>query len=227
MVATTLAVIFALAAAACFALGSLVQQGVARESGQGILRFRLLLALLRQPRWVAGVALSAGSFVIQGAALAFGPLTLVQPLAATDVLFVLPFIARRNRRGLTRRDAAGALTVTAGIVVFLAVSPPSGGTSQPGAAPGQGRHAGDRHPARGGSVAVRAPLAGLTRGPVRHRRGGIRADAFRDRARRQPPGCRGLTGLSPRVAGGRRAGRRSPLPDWPCLRPPGPTAGRC
>lgn len=132
MVATALAVIFALAAAACFALGSLVQQGVARESGEGILRFRLLLALLRQPRWVAGVALSAGSFVIQGAALAFGPLTLVQPVAATDVLFALPFIARRNRRGLTRRDAAGALTVTAGIVVFLAVSPPSGGTSQPG-----------------------------------------------------------------------------------------------
>jgi hypothetical protein len=110
----------------------LSQQGVARESGEHILRFQLLLSLLRQPRWIAGVALSAGSFVIQGVAFAFGPLTLVQPLAATDVLFALPFIARRNRRGLTRRDAAGALTVTAGIAVFLTVSPPSGGTSQPG-----------------------------------------------------------------------------------------------
>ena len=129
---TAIAVVGALAAACSFALGSLVQQGVARESTERILHFRLLLSLLRQPRWVGGVLLAMGSFVIQGVALAFGPLTLVQPLAATDVLFALPFIARRNRRGLTRRDAAGALMVTAGIVVFLAVSPPTGGRSAPG-----------------------------------------------------------------------------------------------
>ena len=129
---TAIAVVGALAAACCFALGSLVQQGVARESSERILHFRLLLSLLRQPRWVGGVLLAMGSFVIQGVALAFGPLTLVQPLAATDVLFALPFIARRNRRGLTRRDTAGALMVTAGIAVFLAVSPPTGGRSAPG-----------------------------------------------------------------------------------------------
>jgi drug/metabolite transporter (DMT)-like permease len=133
-VGTAIAVAGALGAACCFALGSLVQQGVARESGERILRIRLLLDLIRQPRWVAGVALAFGSFVIQGVALAFGPLTLVQPLAATDVLFALPFIARRNRRGLTRRDAAGALMVTAGIVVFLVVSPPTSGRGVPGLA---------------------------------------------------------------------------------------------
>jgi drug/metabolite transporter (DMT)-like permease len=134
LVATAIAVVAALAAACCFALGSLVQQGVARESGERILHFRLLLSLLRQPRWVAGMALSLGSFVVQAIALAFGPLTLVQPLAATDVLFALPFIARRNGRGLTRRDAAGALMVTTGIVAFLALSPPAGGISMPGLA---------------------------------------------------------------------------------------------
>jgi hypothetical protein len=129
---TAIAVAGALCAACCFALGSLVQQGVARESGEHILRFQLLLSLIRQPRWIAGVALSLGSFVIQAVALAFGPLTLVQPLAATDVLFALPFIARRNRRRLAGQDVAGALTVTAGIVVFLAVSPPTAGRSTPG-----------------------------------------------------------------------------------------------
>lgn len=131
---TAIAVVGALCAACCFALGSLVQQGVARESGERILRFQLLLSLLRQPRWLAGVALALGSFGIQGVALAFGPLTLVQPLAATDVLFAMPFIARRNRRPLTRRDAAGALTVTVGIAVFLVVSPPTSGQSAPGLA---------------------------------------------------------------------------------------------
>ena len=129
--ATTIAVIGALAAAFCFAVGSLVQQGVARESGENALRLSLLLHLVRQPRWIGGVALAAFSFVIQGVALAFGPLTLVQPLAATDVLFALPLIARRHRRRITRQDAFGALTVTAGIVIFLAVSPPAGGLAVP------------------------------------------------------------------------------------------------
>jgi hypothetical protein len=130
-VATTIAVIGALTAAFCFAVGSLVQQGVARESGEGALRLSLLLHLVRQPRWVGGVALDAFSFVIQGVALAFGPLTLVQPIAATDVLFALPLIARRQRRRITRQDAFGALTVTAGIATFLAVSPPAGGVAVP------------------------------------------------------------------------------------------------
>ena len=131
---TAIAVAGALAAACCFAIGSLMQQGVARQSGEGILRLRLLLSLLRQPRWVSGFALGVGSFAIQGMALAFGPLTLVQPLAATDALFALPLIARRNRRRLTGQDAVGALTVTAGIAVFLAVSPPSTGRSAPASA---------------------------------------------------------------------------------------------
>ncbi len=129
--ATAIAVVCALTAAFCFAVGSLVQQGVARESGAGALRLALLLHLVRQPRWIGGVALDAFSFVIQGVALAFGPLTLVQPIAATDVLFALPLIARRQRRRITRHDALGALTVTAGIVIFLAVSPPAGGVAVP------------------------------------------------------------------------------------------------
>jgi hypothetical protein len=77
-VSTAIAVAAALAAAFCFAVGSLVQQGVAvRETGKRILSFRLLLSLVRQRQWVGGVMLAAGSFAIQGLALAFGPLTLV------------------------------------------------------------------------------------------------------------------------------------------------------
>jgi drug/metabolite transporter (DMT)-like permease len=130
-VATAIAVVAALSAGFCFAVGSVVQQGIARESSEQALRFALLWHLVRQPRWVAGVALEAFSFALQGLALAFGPLALVQPIAATDVLFALPLIARRSGRRLTRQDIAGALTVTAGIVVFLAVSPPTSGVSAP------------------------------------------------------------------------------------------------
>jgi drug/metabolite transporter (DMT)-like permease len=132
LVSTAIAATAALAAAFGFALGSFVQQGVARESGTDILRLRLLISLARQPRWIIGVLIAAGSYLIQALALAFGPLTLVQPLAATDVLFALPLIARRNRRRLTRQDAAGAFTVAAGIAAFLTVSPPVSGRGAPG-----------------------------------------------------------------------------------------------
>ncbi len=128
----TIAIVCALAAACCFAGGSLLQQGAARESAVGVLKVRRLLALLRQRRWLAGVSLDAFSFMIQGIGLAFGPLALVQPLAATDVLFALPMIARRYRRRLTVRDVTGAATVTAGVCVFLVVSPPTSGSSAPG-----------------------------------------------------------------------------------------------
>jgi drug/metabolite transporter (DMT)-like permease len=129
---TAIAVAAALVAAVCFAFGSVVQHGVAvRETGNGILSFRLLLSLVRRRRWVLGAALAAASFAIQGLALAFGPLTLVQPLAATDVLFALPLIARRNRRRLTSRDAAGAFLVMSGVAIFLTISAPHSGRGAP------------------------------------------------------------------------------------------------
>lgn len=131
---TAIAVVCSLAAAFFFAVGSLLQQGEARSSGERLLHLRLLLSLLRQPRWIAGIALSAGSFAVMGVALAFGPLTLVQPLAATDSMFALPLIARRNRRRLTGRDVAAMLTVTVGIAVFLVVSPPYADQNVPGLA---------------------------------------------------------------------------------------------
>jgi hypothetical protein len=131
-VTTVVAVVAALTAAFCFAEASLVQQTVARASGADeVLRFRLLLDLARRPRWLAGIGLDAMSFFILGLALAFGPLVLVQPLASLDVLFVLPLIARRQRRRLTLGDGIGAVLVAAGIGVFLAIATPSGGTKVP------------------------------------------------------------------------------------------------
>jgi drug/metabolite transporter (DMT)-like permease len=125
------AVVCALCAAFCFALGSLFQQSVARQAPEAELHFGLIARLLHEPRWLAGIALSAGSFLILAVALAFGPLSLVQPLAATEIVIALPLIARRNKRRLTRKDALGALTVTAGMAVFIAVSPPLSGMVEP------------------------------------------------------------------------------------------------
>ena len=130
---SVIAVVAALTAAFCFAEASLVQQTVARASGADeVLRFRLLLDLARRPRWLAGIGLDALSFFILALALAFGPLTMVQPLASLDVLFVLPLIARRQHRRLTLGDGIGAVLVAAGIATFLAIATPTGGTAVPG-----------------------------------------------------------------------------------------------
>lgn len=128
---TAIAVVLALCAAFCFALGSLIQQGAARQTHRRALRLGLLVALARDKRWLGGMALTVFSFGVQATALAFGPLALVQPLATIDVVFALPLIARLNRRPLTRRSITGGLCVAAGMAAFVAVSPPTTGVSAP------------------------------------------------------------------------------------------------
>jgi hypothetical protein len=129
---TVIAVVAAVAAAFCFAVASIVQQSVARVSGADeVMRPRLLVDLARRRRWLAGIGLDALAFFIMALGLAFGPLALVQPLASLDVLFALPLIARRQHRRLTAGDGVGILAVTAGIVTFLSVAPPSGGVKAP------------------------------------------------------------------------------------------------
>jgi drug/metabolite transporter (DMT)-like permease len=131
-VTTVIAVVAALLAAFCFAVAALVQQTVARAAGaDDVMHPRLLLDLARRPRWLAGIGLDAMSFLILALALAFGPLALVQPLASLDVLFALPLIARLQGRRLTMGDGIGAVTVAGGIVIFLAVAPPTGGLKAP------------------------------------------------------------------------------------------------
>ncbi|MGV9251612.1 DMT family transporter [Streptomyces sp. NPDC003697] len=131
--AIAVAVSAALLAACCFAVAAVLQQEAAvvmpaKES----LRPRLIRALAHRPLWLAGIVLSAASFVVQGAALAFGPLALVLPLASTDLLFALPLLARRRRRRLTRQDVTGAVCTAGGVAAFLAVLPYSAGGGRPG-----------------------------------------------------------------------------------------------
>ncbi|MHC6630176.1 DMT family transporter [Streptomyces globosus] len=123
---TAVAVVAALLSAAAFGFASVLQQKAAQQApAQEALRLRLLLGLARRPAWLAGMALVVLSYALLGLALAFGPLVLVQPLAATDLVFALPLLARRRGVPLTRRDTAGIACTAGGIAMFLAVLPPS------------------------------------------------------------------------------------------------------
>ncbi len=125
MAGTVIAVIAALAAAASFGGAAVLQHRPARETAGGkTLRFRLA-DLARRPLWLAGIFLAAAAYGLQALALGFGPLALVAPIVAADLLFALPLAAWWLRRPLRRLDWAGCAFVAGGIGIFLATSPPS------------------------------------------------------------------------------------------------------
>jgi hypothetical protein len=130
-VRTLLAVTFALAAAATYAVAAVLQQRSAHAAPrEDALRLRLLLRLARQPWWVFATLLEVASFGFQATALFFGPLVLVAPIFALDLLFALPLIARSRRMRLTLRHWASAAAVAGGIATFLAVASPSAGANE-------------------------------------------------------------------------------------------------
>ncbi|MEW2630835.1 DMT family transporter [Streptomyces sp. NPDC048389] len=122
------AVLAALAAGACFAVAGVLQQRAAvRLPDHDALSFRLLRALARRRMWRAGIALAVAAYGFQALALAFGPLSLVQPLIISELLFAIPLSARLRRRALGAREWTGTLAVTAGLSTALASARPHGG----------------------------------------------------------------------------------------------------
>lgn len=127
-----IAVPAALAAGAAYAVSTVLQQQAARRAPVAdTLRPRLLVDLLRQRLWLAGVGVAVLSFALQAVALAFGPLALVQPLIVTDLLVALPLAARLAGVRLGRREWLGMLAVAGGLVLFLVAAGPSSGRDDP------------------------------------------------------------------------------------------------
>ncbi|HZC53806.1 MAG TPA: DMT family transporter [Mycobacterium sp.] len=123
-----IAVVAALGSAALFAVASVVQHGAAKLAPAAeTLRFALLIDLLHRPRWLWGLVASAAGFGLQGVALHFGRLTLVQPLILVELLFALPVAAHIRRRTVPRSQWISALAIAAGLGLFLSTASPHGG----------------------------------------------------------------------------------------------------
>ncbi|HJT04014.1 MAG TPA: DMT family transporter [Pseudonocardiaceae bacterium] len=118
----------ALVAGMCLAATGLLQQGVAsKESSDKQFSLRLIADLVRNRTWLAGIGAAVASYVFQAVALATGPLSLVQPLVVSELLFAIPISARRHQAKLGWREWAGLLTVTAGLVVGIVAANPHRG----------------------------------------------------------------------------------------------------
>ena len=127
----TFAVIFALAAGFSNAVNVLTQHKASISAPTRVEGWRLALYLPRQPLWLLGVAAAVGSFAFQALALHNGPMSVVQPLLVTELVFVLLL-----RRVWIHQDVARAAWAAVGVVcvalaVFLAVGEPTGGSAAP------------------------------------------------------------------------------------------------
>lgn len=123
------AILFALAASLCTATSSVCQRLGARTAGSqpAKLDVWLLFRLARHPIWLTGIASMILGFVFQLAALHYGPLALVQPILALELLFVFGYMAILGNRMVKQRDWLAAAAMCAGLAVFLFAAQPSGG----------------------------------------------------------------------------------------------------
>jgi hypothetical protein len=123
------AILLALIASFCTATSSVCQRlGVRRDRPEGF-DLRLLWHLARRPVWLLGLASMIVGFAFQVSALHFGPLALVQPVLAVELLVVFAYMAVLGspRATVRPRDWLAAVAMAAGIGSLLRVAAPSGG----------------------------------------------------------------------------------------------------
>ncbi len=125
-----LPVLFALLAAFSNALATVLQRRAALRvpQSQG-LRPSLLLDLLRQPVWLAGMLAVVVAGLGQAAALATGPLALVQPLFVLELPLALLLASLMAGDRLPPGLWAAVAGVVAGLGIALAAASRAGRTS--------------------------------------------------------------------------------------------------
>lgn len=129
---TLASVPIALGGAASLAVSSILQQRDARQSpAEESLSWRLIADLVHRRMWLVGMGCVLVGFALQATALSFAPVAVVEPLMATELVLALPLATRLRRRRMGVREWTGAVAVSAGIAVFLAVSSPTGGNPEP------------------------------------------------------------------------------------------------
>ncbi|WP_206439662.1 DMT family transporter [Streptomyces scabichelini] len=114
MSALALSVLLSLVSAVAYAGGAIVQERVAEATPESY-------APMRRPAWWAAVGLNGLGGLLHVVALAFGPLSLVQPLGALTIVFALPMAALFVRRKAGATAWRGAIMATVGLAGLLSL----------------------------------------------------------------------------------------------------------
>ena len=88
---TLIAVLASVAAGVAMAAEGLLQQSAASSGPADEDSRTMLRRLVSSTQWWAGLGSAACAYGLQALALAFGPLSLVQPVIVSEMLFAIPF----------------------------------------------------------------------------------------------------------------------------------------
>lgn len=119
----------ALGAAMLYALAAALEhQAARREHKHAAFDPRLLLRLLRRPRWLAGAGADLGGAGLQALALVLGPLALVQPILVGSLIMATPIEAALNRRRVRRHELMAVTISAGGLAALIIIASPQEGT---------------------------------------------------------------------------------------------------
>jgi hypothetical protein len=122
-----IAVVAALGSSLAYAITAVTEQlSTKRVKSRRALSPELLLDLIKQPLWLAGIAANVASFALQVVALRFGPLALVEPILVCDLIFA-GLITAALKKHADPVTAAGTIACAAGVAGFLLIARPSAG----------------------------------------------------------------------------------------------------
>jgi hypothetical protein len=122
------AVALALSAATLFALTTNLHRGAASAVPmEDVGPVRLLLRLLRTPRWLLGSFCAMVALGLHTVSLRFGTVILVQAVLSTGLVLALGLEAFRERRRPAVLEVGAWVLVVAGIVAVLSLARPHGG----------------------------------------------------------------------------------------------------
>jgi hypothetical protein len=122
-----IAVVAALGSSLAYGITAVTEQlSTKRVQRRRALSPELLLDLIKQPLWLAGIAANVVSFALQVVALRFGPLALVEPILVFDLIFA-GVIGAALRKHADPVIGAGVVACAAGVAGFLVIARPSAG----------------------------------------------------------------------------------------------------
>src|SRR5882757_8602989 len=87
----------------------------------------LVLRLLKEPRWLLGLASDFGGYICHAAALGIATVVFVEPILATGILMSLFIGSKFVHRPVVRNDWIAAGVLSGGLALFLYEVSPTGG----------------------------------------------------------------------------------------------------
>src|ERR1035438_8427836 len=124
-------ILFALLTSLPNALAVTLQHIASTSDSEKSSGWKFVKYLLGHPLWLLGWIALCGSLVFQALALHFGPLSLVQPILVTELILALVLRQLWLHQSIRRVTWLAAIITAAGLVVFLVMTSPHGGSFLP------------------------------------------------------------------------------------------------